>query len=56
MKKVFLCLESWAGRTETSINIIKNYGKKTIILLLEDCLKGKKGEVLKVPSYTIKWK
>ena len=51
-----LCLDSWAGRTETEITILKETPKRYKVRLEADCLKGKKGAVLYVPKYAVKEK
>lgn len=48
-----LYLNSWAGRTETPVKILKETPKRFRVELLQDCLKGKKGRVLYVPKYAI---
>lgn len=50
----YLCLQSWAGRSETPVRIIATTPKRYRIELLDDSMKGKRGTILLVPQYAIK--
>jgi len=49
-----LYLNSWAGRTETPVAILKETPKRYKVQLLADCLKGKAGTVLYAPKYAVR--
>ena len=60
MTSQFLCMNSWAGRTEHPVEVISTKGKYSQVRLLADVpllpgrRSGKEGEVIRVPSYSIK--
>jgi len=51
--KYYLHLNSWAGHTKTPVEIIKVTKKKATVRLLKDCIKAKRGSVMKVPRYAL---
>jgi hypothetical protein len=55
-KQAYLHLNSWAGRTDHEIRILKETPLQYKIKLLEDCLKGRMGKVLLVPKHAISFR
>ena len=49
----YLHLNSWAGHTVHPVKIVKESDLTCTVELLEDCLKGPEGAVLRVPWYAI---
>ena len=45
----YLHLNSWAGHTVHPVKIVKESDLTCTVELLEDCLKGPEGAVLRVP-------
>lgn len=58
--KAYLCLDGWAGRTDTEVTIVKETSKRYLIRGLSDGLRipGRrvlnKGDEVYVPKYAIK--
>lgn len=51
--KATLHLDTYAGRTKTPVEIIKETPKRYQVRLLADCAKGRSGDILYAPKYAV---
>lgn len=49
-----LTLDSWAGRTQHTVKILKETPTRYKVLFLDDNLKGKRGDIKYVPKYCVR--